>query len=444
MSGRLTLLKALLMKRHQVTHRAFCLEYDKVARSIDRTLVGSSPSKEAFNRWVNGRVRTKPQADHCRVLERMFPGHTVAELLGPYDPGTKDSNVPGTRSDSREAATNRREVLHLGAAVALGLPESIRRGPDLLEQALDSTSAGEGRLLYLESESDRLGLTLESVLPATLMAGALTHLSSVRELLTQRQPIETQRRLARIGAKLSIVVGHILFNTDQFPMARRWYMAAARAAEEAGDSVLADLALVGSTFIPMYSAEPQTVLSAVTPRLEQAVGATPPLAWLWGMAAVAHASLGERAVFERCIERSRNMLDRCEPTALHAGVLSFELARQTFYEARGRADLGDVDGTGDATNRALAIYDPTVTSDPALVRFAHASVLAKTGEVEEACRIATAALRDPHTLPIISVVVRAYDFDAVLTQTGSTTADWREALADLRVLDSAGISQQGR
>ena len=440
MSGQLTLLKALLMKRHQETHRAFCLEYDKVARSIDRTLVGSSPSREAFTRWLNGRVRTKPHSDHCRVLERMFPGHTVAELLAPYDSGAKNAGVPGTGSGSREAATNRREVLYLGAAAALGLPDSIRRGPDLLEQTLDSTSAGEGRLLYLESQSDRLGLTLESVLPTTLMAGALTHLSSVRELLAQRQPIETQRRLARVGAKLSIVIGRILFTADQFPLAHRWHMAAARAADEAGDSALWDLALVGGAFIPLYSSEPQAALNMINPRLERAVGATAPIAWLWGLAAVAHASLGNRPAFERSIERSRTILDRCEPETLHAGVLSYELARQTFYEARGRADLGDADGTGDATNRALALYDPTVTSDPALVRFAHASVLVKAGEIEEACRIAAAALRDPHTLPISSVVVRAHDFDALLSHTGSTTADWREALADLRIPDSAVLS----
>src|SRR5262245_35171863 len=134
-----TLLKVLLTKRHQETHRAFCLEYDKVARGIDRSLIGSSPSREAYGRWLNGHLKTKPQADHCRVLERMFPGHTVAELLAPYDPGVKDPGVQHARPDSREAATNRREVFQLGATtMALGLTESILRGPDLFEQALDA------------------------------------------------------------------------------------------------------------------------------------------------------------------------------------------------------------------------------------------------------------------------------------------------------------------
>ncbi|MEV6980484.1 hypothetical protein AB0M95_04385 [Sphaerisporangium sp. NPDC051017] len=440
MSGRQTLLKVLLMKRHQETHRAFCLEYDKVARSIDRSLIGSSPSREAFGRWLKGHLKTKPLADHCRVLERMFPGHTVAELLAPYDPGNKDSGVPQTRPDPREAATNRREVFQLGATtMALGLTESIWRGPDLLEQVLDAGNVGEARLLYLESEADRLGQQLERVPPTTLLAETLLHLSSVRELLTHRQPMEAQQRLARVGAKFSIIAGEILFNADQFVQARRWYAVATRAAHEAGDRYLSDLALASTALIPTYSGNPSGALAMVTPRLEQVVGANPAIAWMWGFAALAHASLGDRLAFERAIDRCRTTLDRCAPEAVQPGVLSFQPERQVFYEARGWADLGDAEGAGDATTRALAAYDPTATSDPALVRFAHATALVKAREIEEACRIATAALRDPHTLPIVSVVVRAHEFDAVLAASGSTTSDWCEALSELRARGATAL-----
>ncbi|MFB9251075.1 hypothetical protein ACFFWE_22770 [Sphaerisporangium melleum] len=435
----------LLTKRHQETHRAFCLEYDKVARSIDRRLIGSSPSREAFGRWMKGHLKTKPQADHCRVLERMFPGHTVAELLAPYDPGGNGSGVAPTPSTPREAATNRREVFHLGATtMALGLTDSLWRGPDLLEQAIDATSAGEERIVFLEAEADRLGQRIEKVMPVTLLPETLLHLTSIRELLGRRQPIEAQRRLARVAARLSLVVGEILFNLYHFPLARRWYATAGRAADEAGDRYLSDLALASTTLIPIYSGEPRGALALVTPRLEQATGATPALAWMWGFAALAHASLGDRTAFERAINRSRNTLDRCSSEMVQPGILSFQPERQAFYEARGWADLGNADGAASATVRALAVYDPTISSDPALVRFAHATALAKAGEVEEACRLATFALRDPNTLPITSVVVRAYEFDALLGDLGSTTADWREALADIRPPDPSTLTDLGR
>ncbi|MCT9929414.1 hypothetical protein N5079_04190 [Planotetraspora sp. A-T 1434] len=440
MSSQPTLLKALLLKRHQETHRAFCVEYDKVARSIDRSLIGTSPSREAFGRWLKGHLKTKPQAHHCRVLERMFPGHTVAELLTPYDPVTKDSGVPQTRPEHREAATNRREVFHLGAmSITAGLIESVYRGPDLLEQILDSTTASESRILFLENEAARLGQKVEKVLPASLLSEVVLRLSSVRELLTERQPVEAQRRLARVASKLSIVVGEILFNTNQFSLANRWWTAAARAADEAGDRCLADLALTSAALVPTYSGDPRGVLAMVSPRLERAVGATPPIAWLWGLAALAHATLGDRAAFERAINRSRTTLERCPPDSLFPGILSFQPERHAFYEARGWADVGDVQGTARATDRALAAYDPTVSSDPALVRFAHATALVKAGEVEEACRIAIAAITNPHTLPVISVVVRAHEFDTSLGSGGVATRDWREVLADLRAPDPAAL-----
>jgi len=41
-----TLLKVLLAKRHLVTHRAFCREYDKVARKLDRNLATTAPGRE--------------------------------------------------------------------------------------------------------------------------------------------------------------------------------------------------------------------------------------------------------------------------------------------------------------------------------------------------------------------------------------------------------------
>ncbi|MFC4531749.1 hypothetical protein [Sphaerisporangium dianthi] len=444
MPGRQTLLKVLLSRRHQETHRAFCLEYDKVARGIDRRLIGSSPSREAFGRWLKGHLKTKPHADHCRVLERMFPGHTVAELLAPYDPEGKGTGDAPARPDPREAATNRREVFHLGATtMALGLTDPLWRGPDLLEQVLDATSVGEDRIVFLEAEADRLGQRIEKVMPVTLLAETLMHLTSVRELLGRRQPIEAQRRLARVGARLSIVVGEVLFNLNHFPLARRWYAAAGRAADEAGDRYISDLALASTTLIPTYSGNPRDALALVSPRLEQATGATPAIAWMWGFAALAHASLGDRAAFERAINRSRNALDRCPSDLVRPGILSFQPERQAFYEARGWADLGNVDGTASATDRALAAYDPTVSSDPALVRFAHATALAKSGEVEEACRLATLALRDPNTLPIISIVVRAYEFDALLGALGSTTADWREALADVHPPDPSTLTYPG-
>ncbi len=77
-------LKVVLRQRHLQTHRAFCREYDKVARRIDGDLVGTYPSRAQFHRWLSGELKGLPYPDHCRVLEEMLPGYTAAELFEPY------------------------------------------------------------------------------------------------------------------------------------------------------------------------------------------------------------------------------------------------------------------------------------------------------------------------------------------------------------------------
>ncbi len=75
------MLKVLLQHRHLQTHRAFCREYDRVAAEVDPTLRGGWPSKAQFYRWLSGDLIGLPYSDHCRVLEKMFPGWTVDQLF---------------------------------------------------------------------------------------------------------------------------------------------------------------------------------------------------------------------------------------------------------------------------------------------------------------------------------------------------------------------------
>ncbi|MBO3752686.1 hypothetical protein J5X84_42115 [Streptosporangiaceae bacterium NEAU-GS5] len=74
-------IKLLLEQQHWQTYRTFRKEYDKAAKGIDPELIGSAPSRAQFYRWVTGDIKGLPFPDHCRVLERMFPGMTAAELF---------------------------------------------------------------------------------------------------------------------------------------------------------------------------------------------------------------------------------------------------------------------------------------------------------------------------------------------------------------------------
>ncbi|HET9255316.1 MAG TPA: hypothetical protein VFO16_08960, partial [Pseudonocardiaceae bacterium] len=80
-------LKVLLQQRHLQTHSAFRREYEKVAGELDPALRGGWPSKAQFYRWLSGDLIGLPYADHCRVLEGMFPGWKVEQLFQLHEGG---------------------------------------------------------------------------------------------------------------------------------------------------------------------------------------------------------------------------------------------------------------------------------------------------------------------------------------------------------------------
>jgi peptide deformylase len=80
-------LKVLLQQRHLQTHSAFRREYDRVAADVDPALKGGWPSKAQFYRWISGELIGLPYADHCRILEGMFPGWKVEQLFQVHEGG---------------------------------------------------------------------------------------------------------------------------------------------------------------------------------------------------------------------------------------------------------------------------------------------------------------------------------------------------------------------
>ncbi|GAA3856026.1 hypothetical protein GCM10022243_21670 [Saccharothrix violaceirubra] len=96
-----TLLKLLLRQRHMQGYRTFCKEYDRMAKQLDGDLIGAYPSKAQFYRWLSGDLLGLPYADHCRVLEKMFPGWTAEQLLAPHTGDAESLVTPtATRSDA--------------------------------------------------------------------------------------------------------------------------------------------------------------------------------------------------------------------------------------------------------------------------------------------------------------------------------------------------------
>jgi len=80
------MLKVLLGQRHWQNYATFCAEYNKAASKLDPGLKQTFPSRAQLHRWLSGSLRSLPYADHCRVLEEMFPGWTAEQMFQPATP----------------------------------------------------------------------------------------------------------------------------------------------------------------------------------------------------------------------------------------------------------------------------------------------------------------------------------------------------------------------
>jgi hypothetical protein len=349
---------------------------------------------------------------------------------------------PGAAGGAEEVrATIRRSFVALGGAAVAGQAlgsqalGGLQRELDLLHMSLDRGTASPARAAALDELADDLGVQAARLDPQEVLATALAALRTIRGLLEQRQPTREQAVLVAASAKLATVTGEILQLAGQFPAARQWYQAAGHAAGDAGDRYLSDMILGGLAQLLTYSEDPRGVLSLLAPRL----GGTPPAptpaaAYLWGMAARAHASLGEAAGFGHAIDQARDCLERSSPGLLKPGIFSFRAAKLAFYETAGAVSLNDSQRALDASGRALALYaenaDPGATTDPALTRLQQATALAASGEPGEGCQVAISAITDPVTCQSASVRLYARRFgDQVRAIQSPDTRQWREVHA---------------
>ena len=315
----------------------------------------------------------------------------------------------------------------------------------MIHLTLDRGTASDTRTAHLEQAADELGVQVIKVAPLALLESALTNLRRVRTLLAERQPTSLQMRLVRTSAKLSNIVGEILFNAGGFSQAREWYKTAEHAANDAGDRYLADIALGGLAYLPTYSDDPRGVIALLTPRLDSGPTATPAVSWLWGLRARAHAALDEATDFNRAIENARECLARSSQELIIPGIFSCVPQKLAFYEANGAVLLNEPQRALQAADRALAIYDMSETTEPALVQLDRASALVQSREASEACRLAVTAVTAPATYRSVSVRTRARRFNHLLGSISTPAADdWRDTYRRLFVEPKATKEENGK
>jgi transcriptional regulator with XRE-family HTH domain len=370
---------------------------------------------------------------HIDVIERIADGLRIPGILvGLAARSWEDDDQGLDEAQQGEDNVRRRTALRAGGALLMGgLVEALDSEPDAMTTALDSSNISSERLGYFETTADKLGVDVIQVVPTSILSTTVSHFRSVRRLVHEQQKTAHRVRLIRTGAQFATVIGEILFNHGSFELATTWYRTAYHAAVDIGDRYLADIALAGQSYIPTYSDDPRGVLAITSARLDRRTAASPALAWLWSFNAKAHAALGQVEPARLAFDRARETLDDSPMSQVRPGIFSFVQEKLAFYEAAAFVTLGDPQRAIEATDRALNLYDPRETTEPALVRFERASALVQSGELDEGCRYAAATVLDPRTFPSVTVRSRGRKFDAMLGARRSATIDaWRTVMRE--------------
>lgn len=407
---------------------------------------GKPLSQETVARWAGlgqaqlSRVESGPRlqglsrlAHWARVL-RIPPRLLWFDVAG--EPGGSAGLPAGASGPATEleevSATLRRGFVAIGGSAVAGHALARLDGElDLIHLTLDRGTASEERITHLERVAEEFGARVQEVTPLAVLAPTLAALRSVRTLLEERQPTARQVRLVRVGAMLATVVGEIMFCVGRLRQAGDWYQTAGHAASDAGDRYLADVALGGRAYLATYSSDPRGVLALLAPRLDGLAVPSPAVARLWGLRARAHATLAETADFKRSMERASDCLAHSAPELVRPGIFSFLPGRLASYEATGSVALNDPSGAIDAADQALSLLDPALTTNLATTSLDHASALAQSGEISEACRIATDAILRRARYQFVAVRVYARKFDKLVRAHAlPEVRDWRDARAE--------------
>lgn len=244
-----TLLKALLRVRHWQKRETFSRQWDKVAKTLDPSLVGTCPAHAQFYRWLSGSVSSMPYPDACRILEAMFPGVTVQRLFQP---------VRARRSELLEPPG----VQLFTASNGLVVPVSPLAFPMTPYADAVYLEAARGYIGHLIALDGRFG-------GADLAPLAVRFFCSVRQQLgTGAYEPAIERDLQAAAGELAEVAGWFFYDADRQDEVRRMNHEALYFCRLAGDRSMELLTLQNASMHAGFLGRPYEALHLARSVLE--------------------------------------------------------------------------------------------------------------------------------------------------------------------------------
>ncbi|MFD5557155.1 hypothetical protein ACFWIA_25375 [Streptomyces sp. NPDC127068] len=361
--------------------------------------------RRQFDRWRTGKVKGLPRDEARQVLEHMFPGCTVQELFSL-------STAPPTLAAPEQQETgpmNRRSLLGLigAAAVSPAAVEAIREERRRMDAALEGAAVGEVTLDRWESTVQDYARAYQSLPPQDLLADLLADFGEVRRVLEGRQPIRQRRRLCRVAGQLSLLAGIFASALGAHREARGFFHTGRLAAAEAGDLHLEGTAIVRSAIVSLYYGTPTAAYTEAARALHllgTAQGPSTVRALLVEARALARMGRAQEAL--PLLRLAEDVFGRLSAEDREHVAFGYTERQFAFHLGNAWTHLGRPDAAWTVQQRALSAYSPSEYLDPTLILIDRATCLARSGEPEEAYRVASEALVKLPTVHRTGMVVQ--------------------------------------
>jgi hypothetical protein len=282
-----------------------------------------------------------------------------------------------------------------------------------MDGVLDVSNVSPATIERWERTVYEYAYSYQTVPPVQLLTDVVTDFAEVQMLLARRQPIKFRRRLCQSGAQMAVLAGIFLSAMGHQREARAWFHTAKLAADEAGDTWSAGLAMVRSATVSLYYGAPTVALEQAR-EAHHILGETECASQVRALvvSARALARLGGRDEEARTlIGQAETLFSQLPAREVDNTALGFTERQFWFTVGSAYTNLGLSTEANDAQTRALALYQPNEYLDPALIRLDQATCLVRDKQADAGCELATATIAgspDEHRPGLIIHYGRAF------------------------------------
>ena len=331
-----TLFKALVTQRRW-TYEDFRNQFELSAQSLAeeernpriRTL---TVAERTFRNWASGGVKTLPQTDQCRVLERLF-NRPVEELFkAPAVAAADESPGSGLVLPSRGL-----EVAQMAPGLDLkGQLEMAARRAERFGELAEASGVGSNTIENIQFELQRLATDYTQKPLVSILGDLIDVQDATFQHLENRQRPEQARELyllAAIGTGMLAKASHDLGDPrSAMTHARTAIVCAENAAHDGMQGWVRGL----QSMVAYWSGQHQTAMKyarAGQPFASRTSGTA--RIWLSSLEARACAALGDVAGTLAAMQRAEEAWNLTLPDDLdqYGGILTFTRPRQLYYAA---------------------------------------------------------------------------------------------------------------